>query len=1156
MGKQLTNPITAADRASLASATAQGACPLTRSDIQLIPVRYAYADEAAGHPSLEPRFNLEFQPIGIRQVRDGYLYLFHSDAPDILHEYEVKDGGAVTKRLWQGNEGAQDQRTGTPDTPAIVVPRRGHVDVFFSATQLTAKKCSMLISWEDYRKRVMQRVSLSGYCPINGKPQLLSKASLELLLTHPDTQTVPMDGKAHLPSWYWAQNTRDSGSEPFAHRLPAYDLDHTYIVVDDFMGHIDDLLDAWAIVDANHNAWLEAEDAKYYPARFISDLIRLDDERVAELARAFSAQVENEDTRALFEKVAQGSRDQHVRLKELIDDFPEYQQSARKVTGPSTYSYMPSDHERVTKMRDAAKALATELGMSQRDVFSIVESMADYQADLVEGSALSGQQGIADLVKLEDMNAYLEQAQQHLMQFAEEKRRIVTDIQSLLATFYLHGHLHDRESDADYMALLKMDNGLIAVLTEWAQSSGDFSFLKRFYFEEVGHQHLISLDLKPEIIPGTLKDVVDGLKAIMDAKQAPAAYKEWVRLVEQSPHLQFPSLSEGAAAQLSHHLAQLNITGRLAVFELVQAVDAADLHGRLKQVFERMDPGLRAHIFENQRLYQVDLEIADADSLARHESLVKEIERLAKLREEVLEQENRLEQRHSKASTRDRRRYKREYDEQIQAIRAQKQELTHQLRERGFRLLDTSPLEGENHSGELLIAGLTRTAYGRAVQSEVDELKRLRERGGLTRMMDYGRGMIHGHDTLDLPKRIGGLGLVSFMGLVGAVGTWDAIKKLINDDPDGNWADAFSGATGTIGAAASVLTIIGSARLNYYYKAISQADEVLARLARVNVWGGTIAAWAGFLSAGADWFKQLAVVVKSRSGNGTRAGAGVTLIGDSMLVYGSWKMAKTGSIGLFHRLVDAREIAWKPANGKLLSWKAVNKNMLGLAGGLFRGLNAWLWVGTIMVCIGNWIQNYFKRTEVQRWCEQSIWGNDARGWNADQQRHELAKAIYKPTLLVRAEQAALDGRTSYCTFRLELPGLSSLRSDNVEWAVLRQEGTVWNPDQVYWNQAITVKSMGEAGVALELHLTDVELETAKGFYLAFRYKAANSSNWLPESEKAYHYKLIFHEQGNLPRVGANETKEWKPVIPLDDPDHRLNTLITNYHALLSEPKKS
>ena len=720
------------------------------------------------------------------------------------------------------------------------------------------------------------------------------------------------------------------------------------------------------------------------------------------------------------------------------------------------------------------------MGLSQRELFSIVESMSDYQSNLVDGSDFGGEQGISDLVKLDDMNAYLEQAQQHLSKFSEEKRRIVTDIQSLLATYYLHGHLYDRNREDSYMALLKMDNGLIAVLTEWAQASGDFSFLKQFYFEEIGHQHLISLDLKPEIIPGTLKDVIDGLKSIMDAKQAPAAYKEWVQLVERSPHLQFPSLSEGAAAQLSHHLAQLNIAGRLAVFELVQAADAADLHGRLRQVFERMDPGLRAHVFENQRLYQIDLEIADADSLTRHESLVKEIERLAKLREEVLEQENRLQQRHSEASTRDRRRYKREYDEQIRAIRAQKQDLTNQLRERGFQLMDTSPVEGDNHSGALLIAGLTRTAYGRAVQSEVDELKRLRERGGLTRMMDYGRGILTpGQDKLDLPKRIGGMGLVSFMGLVGAVGAWDAFSKWQKDKTFDNFLPMFGGVTGTIGAAASILTIVGSARLNYYYQAISQA--------------------------------------------------------------------RTGSAGIYHVLRKTSAD---------ITWKSVNRGMLSLAGGLFRGLNVYLWIGTALVCIGNWVKSYFKRTDVQRWCEQSTWGNDAKGWDTDQQRHELAKAIYRPNLLVKAEQAALDGRTSYCAFRIELPGLSLLEADNMEWAILRQEGTAWEPDHDYWNQAITTNSMGAAGVALELSLTGADLDAVDGFYLAFRYKAANSPNWLPETDEAYHYKLTLHEQGNLPMVGANETKEWQPITPLDGPDTRLTPLIINYHAPVNYPIKS
>lgn len=266
-----------------------------------------------------------------------------------------------------------------------------------------------------------------------------------------------------------------------------------------------------------------------------------------------------------------------------------------------------------------------------------------------------------------------------------------------------------------------------------------------------------------------------------------------------------------------------------------------------------------------------------------------------------------------------------------------------------------------------------------------------------------------------------------------------------------------------------------------------------------------------------------------------------------MLLYGSGRMAVTGSAGIYHVLRKTSAD---------ITWKSVNRGMLSLAGGVFRGLNVYLWIGTALVCIGNWVQSYFKRTDVQRWCEQSTWGNDAKGWDTDQQRHELAKAIYQPTLLVQAEQAALDGRTSYCAFRLELPGLSSLEVDNMEWAILRQEGAVWDPDHDYWNQAITTKSMGSAGVALELSLTGADLDTADGFYLAFRYKAANSPDWLPEADKAYHYKLTLHEQGNLPMVSANETKRWQPITPLDAPDTRLTPLIINYHALVNHPIKS
>ncbi|NVD37222.1 hypothetical protein, partial [Marinobacter lutaoensis] len=170
-------------------------------------------------------------------------------------------------------------------------------------------------------------------------------------------------------------------------------------------------------------------------------------------------------------------------------------------------------------------------------------------------------------------------------------------------------------------------------------------------------------------------------------------------------------------------------------------------------------------------------------------------------------------------------------------------------------------------------------------------------------------------DTLDLPKRIGGLGLVSFVGTIGAVGAWDAFNKW---DKEGDWSEFWSfasGAAGTVGAAASVLTIVGSARLNFYYQTISQADEVLTRLARVNVWGGTIAAWAGFFSAAADGTKQALELVSPKSDNGVRVGSGITLAGDTLLTVGSWRMARTGTAGIYHILrKTSADITWRSVN--------------------------------------------------------------------------------------------------------------------------------------------------------------------------------------------------------------------------------------------------
>jgi hypothetical protein len=397
---------------------------------------------------------------------------------------------------------------------------------------------------------------------------------------------------------------------------------------------------------------------------------------------------------------------------------------------------------------------------------------------------------------------------------------------------------------------------------------------------------------------------------------------------------------------------------------------------------------------------------------------------------------------------------------------------------------------------------------------------------------------------MDITKRIGGLGLVSFVGVMGAVGTMDAFKRWWNDDADGSIVEVMAGGFGTVGAAVSVATVIGSARLNYYYQTVSRAESVLSRLARVNVWGGTVAAWSGFFSAGADGIKQALQIVSAIREDRNFTGEAITLAGDLAILRGTGGIAMPGSRGLYHILI-------KRTAG--VTWASVNRGMLSVAGGLVRGMNFWLWMGTALVLIGQWVHNRSQRTAMQAWCEKSEWGNAPAGWTADDQRYELAKVIYQPMLAVMAERNALNSKFSYFGLRIELPGTAALQSDNLEWVVLSHHGSAWDIDTEQWIDRVTVQKTQTNMVAIEADLLPDELDAMDAVYLAVRYKPDETTKWLPDDGNAFHFHLEFGERGNTPYVGANEPKQWKAIDPLEEPISRLKALTANPLPLV-EPK--
>jgi hypothetical protein len=69
-----------------------GVCPLTKTTLQLLPVRYGLVEEGLD-PSADMAmpYTLQSRPLGLRLMRDGFLYVL-DNADGIMRDYGIKDG--------------------------------------------------------------------------------------------------------------------------------------------------------------------------------------------------------------------------------------------------------------------------------------------------------------------------------------------------------------------------------------------------------------------------------------------------------------------------------------------------------------------------------------------------------------------------------------------------------------------------------------------------------------------------------------------------------------------------------------------------------------------------------------------------------------------------------------------------------------------------------------------------------------------------------------------------------------------------------------------------------------------------------------------------------------------------------------------------------
>ena len=151
-----------------------GVCPLMKSTVQLVPLRYGLVDNPMLDPSAEVTmpFALSARPLGIRLLRDGWLYVIEGSS-GLLSEYRVEDG-LVSAMLWQGQAVMEDEREAPIHLPSLIFAKSSTVHVAYAEVQWTAKKCHQVLDDPGERDHFMQAVDLSAVDCETGAPHLLT----------------------------------------------------------------------------------------------------------------------------------------------------------------------------------------------------------------------------------------------------------------------------------------------------------------------------------------------------------------------------------------------------------------------------------------------------------------------------------------------------------------------------------------------------------------------------------------------------------------------------------------------------------------------------------------------------------------------------------------------------------------------------------------------------------------------------------------------------------------------------------------------------------------------------------------------------------------------------------------------------------------------
>ncbi|WP_236721960.1 toxin VasX [Pseudomonas frederiksbergensis] len=391
---------------------AMGGCPLMKAKIQLIPLRYGLVERLDPSSALAMPYQLTSRPLGVRLIRDGWLYVIVDKKPQaVMHEYRVQNG-IVTQLLWEKGEITANKRESNVGDAALIFPRLSKLYVNYSEVQWTAAKCAQVIKHKSEREYFMQAVDLTKADPEKGAANLLTPSQAEKWIAEVAEQpskgpavtgAKPEESKDYL--WEQTPHFKKTQLGELKKQVKAEcEHDHLYLVVQDDLGVLRDLAEHQDLVTGWISDWSDAEanQKKYVFGCYIESLYTVTGDTILNAAKG--------DPR--FAKLKDETSDEQ---RQTIVDYVNVKNQSQ-YSGAGTHSGAIA----ASKMR-----MRTSLGPLYSRYDDLIETIEDNADDALNGAKM-GQDGINDLIDRPAMEAFLKQQRAQLSRW-NKRLDLITD---------------------------------------------------------------------------------------------------------------------------------------------------------------------------------------------------------------------------------------------------------------------------------------------------------------------------------------------------------------------------------------------------------------------------------------------------------------------------------------------------------------------------------------------------------------------------------------------------------------------------------------------------------------------------------------------------------------------------------------------------------